>query len=213
LGTLASYSSVRSFTPCKYAWCSFNRGSARKTESPPTPTAKDLLLENPYIPTSTLAQAIIRASPLLTELIVVREWLHDTAPPPSPPEANTGYWKFTKHTVMQNIRTGHAPRDGMVSEMDPDAVNRGDGAGLAPDDAVGSCSCPYFRVSLLLFTKELREKFAAGALWIHTRGKAERCSRNLSQSASTLAGGKYPWISAVPMESALCVQFSVSCSH
>jgi nuclear pore complex protein Nup107 len=57
-------------------------------ESPLTPTAKDLLLENPYIPMSTLARTIIRASPLLTELIVVQEWLHDTAPPP---EANTGY--------------------------------------------------------------------------------------------------------------------------
>jgi len=122
------------------------RCRARKTETPPSPTANDLLLENPYTPTSTLAQAIIRTSPLLTELIVVREWLHDTAPPPSPPEANTGYWKFTKHTVMQNIRTGHTHRDGLVSEMDPDAVNRGDGAGLAVDDAVESCSCPHLLV-------------------------------------------------------------------
>ena len=110
--------------------------SARQTDPPNFLSAKDLLLENPYTPTSTLAQAIIQASPLLSELIVVREWLQETAPTPSPPEANTGYWKFTKHTIMQSLRTGNPQRDGLVTEMDPDAVNRGDGATLAADDAV-----------------------------------------------------------------------------
>jgi len=43
---------------------------------------------------------------------------------------------------MQAVRTGHAPRDGFVSEMDPDAVNRGAGAGLAADDAVSLSFCP-----------------------------------------------------------------------
>ena len=109
---------------------------ARKTKLPPSPSAKNLLLENPYTPTSALSQAIFRASPLLTELMVVREWLQETAPAPAPPEANTGYWKFTKHTINQGVRTGHAPREGLVSDMDPDAVNRVDGAGLAADDAV-----------------------------------------------------------------------------
>ncbi|KAF8151524.1 nuclear pore protein 84/107 [Crassisporium funariophilum] len=108
---------------------------ARKTEAPMLQTARDLLLENPYTPTSTLAQAIMQASPLLSELIVIREWLQETFPPPSPPEANTGYWKMTKHTVMQSLRTGNPQRDGLVTEMDPDAVNRGDGATLAADDA------------------------------------------------------------------------------
>ena len=109
--------------------------SVRQTDPPNSLSAKDLLLENPYTPTSTLAQAIIQASPLLSELIVVREWLQETAPTPSPPEANTGYWKFTKHTIMQSLRTGNLQRDGLVTEMDPDAVNRG-GATLAADDAV-----------------------------------------------------------------------------
>ncbi|KIM43977.1 hypothetical protein M413DRAFT_68391 [Hebeloma cylindrosporum] len=108
--------------------------SARKTETPLSQSAKELLVENPYTPTSTLVQAIMDSSPVLTELIVVREWLQETAPAPSPPEANTGYWKFTKHTIMQSLRTGHAQRDGMVTEMDPDAVNRGNGAALAADD-------------------------------------------------------------------------------
>ncbi|KAJ7272963.1 nuclear pore protein 84/107 [Mycena rebaudengoi] len=107
---------------------------ARKTERPAIATARDLLTENPYTPTSTLAQAIMNASPLLSELIVVREWLQDSAPPPQHPEATTGYWKFTKHSVMQSLRMGGATRDGLVKEMDPDAVNRGDGRMLAADD-------------------------------------------------------------------------------
>jgi nuclear pore complex protein Nup107 len=78
------------------------------------------------------------ASPRLTELVVVREWLHDTAPQPQHPEATTGYWKFTKHNVMQSLRTGGGPRDGLVREMDPDAVNREEGRSLAVDDAVSA---------------------------------------------------------------------------
>ena len=39
---------------------------------------------------------------------------------------------------MQSLRTGNPQRDGLliVTEMDPDAVNRGDGAKLAVADAV-----------------------------------------------------------------------------
>ncbi|EIW74182.1 hypothetical protein CONPUDRAFT_140572 [Coniophora puteana RWD-64-598 SS2] len=107
---------------------------ARKTEPEPSPSPRELLAENPYTPTSTLAQAIMKSSPLLSELIVVREWLHETAPSPQYPEATTGYWKFTKHNVMQALRTGGS-RDGLVKEMDPDAANRGDGKSLAADDS------------------------------------------------------------------------------
>lgn len=74
-------------------------------------------------------------SPLLSELVVVREWLHETAPPPQHTEVTTGYWKFTRHSVMQALRTGSG-RDGLVKEMDPDAVNREEGRTLAADDAV-----------------------------------------------------------------------------
>jgi hypothetical protein len=86
----------------------------------------------------------MNTSPLLSELIVVREWLHDTAPHPQNPEATTGYSKFTKHSVMQALRTGSAYRDGLVREMDPDAANRGDGRAFAADDAV---SQPVKRLS------------------------------------------------------------------
>ncbi|KAH7906565.1 nuclear pore protein 84/107 [Hygrophoropsis aurantiaca] len=108
---------------------------ARKTDPETHPHPRTLLVENPYTPTSTLAQAIMYSSSLLTELVVVREWLHETAPPPQHPEATTGYWKFTKHNVMQSLRTGTGTRSGLVKEMDPDAVNRGDGKSLVADDA------------------------------------------------------------------------------
>ncbi|KAG2002400.1 nuclear pore complex protein [Coprinopsis cinerea AmutBmut pab1-1] len=107
----------------------------RKIEPLPTTSARDLVAQNPYTPPSTLAQAIMDSSPLLSELVVVREWLQDTAPNPPHPEANTGYWKFTKHNVLQGLRTTNTYRDGLVKELDPDAPNREEGRSLAADDA------------------------------------------------------------------------------
>jgi nuclear pore complex protein Nup107 len=112
------------------------RNSARKTEPLPVPSPRELLASNPYTTPSTLAQSIMNASQLLTELVVVREWLHETAPQPQDPGAVTGYWKFTKHSIMQALRTGIANRDGTVREMDPDAPLREEGKTLAADDAV-----------------------------------------------------------------------------
>ncbi|KAG6859771.1 hypothetical protein C0995_004319 [Termitomyces sp. Mi166 len=111
--------------------------SARKTAPTDLPNPRALLKQNPYTPTSTLAQAIMGHSPLLTELVVVREWLQETAPPPYGPEVTTGYWRFTKLGVMQALRTGGAGRDALVSRMDPDVcARRGErGRGLAVDDA------------------------------------------------------------------------------
>ena len=74
----------------------------------------------------------MHASSLLSELIVVREWLHKTAPPPQHPEVTTGYWKFTKHNVMQGLRTTAGPRDGLVKELDPDAIKEATVALLLP---------------------------------------------------------------------------------
>ncbi|EKM74849.1 hypothetical protein AGABI1DRAFT_80653 [Agaricus bisporus var. burnettii JB137-S8] len=117
--------------------------AARKTELKPKKTPRELLIENPYTPTSTIAQALMQSSPLFSELIVVREWLQEIAPLPIVPEATTGYWKFTKYNVMQAFRTGRnnnsggggGGRDGLVREMDPDVLSREDGKTLAPDDA------------------------------------------------------------------------------
>lgn len=111
--------------------------SHRKQQFPVWPSPQQLLQENPYTPTSTLAQAIMHSSRLFYELVIVREWLHDTAPPPPVPDAATGYWKFTKYQLMQALRTGNRMQsDGLVREMDPDAPNRDDTRGLAADDAV-----------------------------------------------------------------------------
>jgi hypothetical protein len=82
----------------------------------------------------------MNASPLLTELVVVREWLQETAPQPSNPEAITGYWRFTKHGLMQTLRmqglSGAGERDGLVKHLDPDAPFREKPKILAADDAV-----------------------------------------------------------------------------
>ena len=114
--------------------------SLRKTTALPYPRVSELLAENPYTPPAVLAQAIMHASRLLSELVVVREWLHETAPQPSAVDATTGYWKFTKHQVMQSLRTN---KPSSVASMDPDAINREDAGTLAPDDAVsGTRVCP-----------------------------------------------------------------------
>jgi nuclear pore complex protein Nup107 len=91
----------------------------------------------------------MNASPLLTELIVVREWLQETAPAPQCPEATTGYWKFTKYNVMQSLRTGTG-RDGLVREMDPDAVSR-EGRNLAADDTVSCIGSTYDEILIFSF--------------------------------------------------------------
>jgi nuclear pore complex protein Nup107 len=90
----------------------------------------------------------MNASPVLTELVVVREWLQETAPQPSNPEAVTGYWRFTKHSIMQVLRTegvsAAGGRDGLVRHMDPDAPLREERKSLAADDAVSRvpwCHC------------------------------------------------------------------------
>lgn len=113
--------------------------STRKMEQASYDSARELLQDNPYAPTSTLAQAILQASPLLSELVVVREWLQESALPPQHPEATTGYWKFTKNSIMQSLRSGSGKRDALIKNMDPDAVNREEGKTLATDDTVRSC--------------------------------------------------------------------------
>ena len=97
-----------------------------------------MLRQNPYTPTVTLADSILAHSPLLNELVIVREWLHDNAPAPHPPEAATGYWKFTRLRLEQARRLGNSTdADKLVTELDPDAGNReNNGRVLAAEDAV-----------------------------------------------------------------------------
>ena len=128
---------VASYTPSHHIDLPFFLCRTRKTEPEFHPSPRQLLTENPYTPTYTLAQATMNTSRTLSELVAIREWLHDTAPTPGPPDATTGYWRFTKHRVMQTLRMGNSGQgaEGVVRTMDPDAPLREDKA-LAADDAV-----------------------------------------------------------------------------
>ncbi|KIY49632.1 hypothetical protein FISHEDRAFT_40657 [Fistulina hepatica ATCC 64428] len=107
----------------------------RKTQRPKFVSAREMLSENPYSPTSDLAQAIMKASPILCELIVIREWLQDTAPRPRMIEATSGYWSCTKHSMMQARRTDLPNNESLVEDLDPDATTRGKRRALASEDA------------------------------------------------------------------------------
>jgi nuclear pore complex protein Nup107 len=114
--------------------------SERILERSPGPSARELLTENPFTPPSTLAQAIIHVSPFLEELMIVREWVQDIAPVPQNPGAAAGYWSTTKHAATGAMFTnigGTAAKDGLVTALDPDVVNRTEGrTHLSVDDTV-----------------------------------------------------------------------------
>jgi len=172
--------------------------SARETEPPPQPSARALLASNPYTPTSALAQATMAASRTLSELVVVREWLHDTAPPPPHPDASTGYWRFTKHRVTQGLWTA---ADSVVREMDPDSVMREAeiGRSLAADDAVRDDLPPLFflLVGSDVISSELRQSTGTYSVCLCARGEHRRRDKTLSRCASALARGNHPRFSAL----------------
>ena len=126
------------------------------------------------------------ASRALSELVVVREWLHETAPPPPRPDASTGYWRFTKHRVMQGRWTGNTGRaaENVVQEMDPDAVVREAeiGRSLAGDDAVRSGFASYSRSHLPLFLPllELRQGVIAHVVCVCARREHRGRGQTLS---------------------------------
>lgn len=141
MGSIANYHAVRPHIHCNFIVVSNLSCSLRKLAPQSHPSAQSLLLQNPYTPTSELANAIMKTSRFLEELVAVREWLHETAPyPPSDPGSVTGYWKFTKYEVLQSKRMGKGKEretaGDYVLDMDPDAPNRGEGRSLAADDAV-----------------------------------------------------------------------------
>lgn len=91
--------------------------AARKTSAP-----QSTIYPNPNTPTFTLAQAILHASPLLTELVIVREWSHGTVAQPLTPEATAGYWSFTKHMMVQIQRMSTAPTAGVVDALNQETT-------------------------------------------------------------------------------------------
>lgn len=122
---------------------------ARKTFVSSLPTALTVLRENPYATPSCLANHLVHHSPVLTELIITREWLQDTAPSPQIVESAAAYWNFTRLGLMHAQRAGAASTPAnLVKELDPDVVTRDPGGVLAAEDTVGGCanhtniSCP-----------------------------------------------------------------------
>ncbi|KZS95164.1 hypothetical protein SISNIDRAFT_484035 [Sistotremastrum niveocremeum HHB9708] len=102
----------------------------------PTPSPREVLRDNPYTPASRLVHFINKQSRTTEELLIVREWLHSSAPPPPQPESANGYWSFTKQRVLHAKRTGNPKfAESLISELDPDALARAEpGHGLAPED-------------------------------------------------------------------------------
>lgn len=152
----------------------------------------------------------MHSSRLFYELVIVREWLHDTAPPPPVPDAATGYWKFTKYQLMQALRTGNRMQsDGLVREMDPDAPNRDDARGLAADDAVRMFASRNFL--RLTSCHKNYEKTVAQALYACVRAGKLHEAIDLTRKAHQ------PWRAATIRGSTLfqwrgiCTYFCVIC--
>ncbi|KAG2123453.1 hypothetical protein DEU56DRAFT_829403, partial [Suillus clintonianus] len=74
------------------------------TRPSPYITRKRFLHTHVNISTSNDSYTMTHSSMLLTEFVV-----------------------FAKHSIVQALRTGSGIRDGLVKELDPDAMNRGDG--------------------------------------------------------------------------------------
>jgi nuclear pore complex protein Nup107 len=110
----------------------------------PSPASSSSNTTDPfyYTPPLTLVQSAIAASPALSELSVVKDWLHSTAYSRlHPAEVRKGYLTYTKNKLKQALRTGGNKADlgSLVDTLDPDATNRKDSQGkrknLDPEDA------------------------------------------------------------------------------
>lgn len=116
--------------------------SARKTVVPQLSTPSELVQTNPFSTPRTLVNHLIHNSPVLTELLVTREWLQDTAPPPQPVESATAYRNFTRLNILHGQRVGSPSRQAnLVKELDPDVTIREPGSSLAGEDAVNTLPC------------------------------------------------------------------------
>lgn len=173
------------------------------------PTARQLLAQNPYTPTAVLAGAIQSNSDLLQELIIVKEWLHEIAPDPQHPEATTGYWRFTKYAVMQAHRSGAGSGGGgVVKEMDPDVVGRGEGRGaLAGDDSVRDLHASVGVVFDETTYSGARKELDVRALRVHPCGSIHRSSRLVPEFAPAMARSKYSRSVPLPVAGSLYAPF------
>lgn len=80
-----------------------------------------------YTPPLSVIQQAIAQNGSLSELSIVRDWLHTTAYPSlQPAEVRRGYLPYTKNQLKQALRTNpdSLNNDKLVRELDPDAPNR-----------------------------------------------------------------------------------------
>ncbi|GAA6057632.1 hypothetical protein JCM3770_005005 [Rhodotorula araucariae] len=95
--------------------------------------------KNPYTPPHTVAQRIVNHRSDLVELAAIRDWLHSVPSSLHPAEIRRGYLPYTKNTLKHLRRTGQPHPQGLVHQLDPDALVRArardDAARLESDDA------------------------------------------------------------------------------
>jgi len=168
---------------------------------------RGLLTQNPYTPPINLVRTLTTSFPLFEELLIIRDWLQDIAPCPPPTEATTGYWKFTKHSVLQSLRMGNN-RDGLVRQMDPDAVNRGDQKMLASEDAV--CCHPCLTFMSLMRSLDLWDLSDLYLAWPHTCWQVVWSYWSVSEGISAVACCLHTRLSILWVESTLCVNYDIA---
>ncbi|KAF8321303.1 hypothetical protein DL93DRAFT_2130809 [Clavulina sp. PMI_390] len=111
------------------------------------PSPKALVLNNPYTPEITLMRQALETSPVLNELLIVRDWLQRTAPTQLETDTRKGYLRFTKIELLHQLRSSGGPSrtiarptvNSLTRELDPDATTRAAASGnlavLDPKDA------------------------------------------------------------------------------
>ncbi|KAK4695199.1 hypothetical protein P7C70_g8599, partial [Phenoliferia sp. Uapishka_3] len=145
-----------------------------------SPDPFDEAIQNAYAPPLSVVQNIIGSSKQLGELSAIRDWLHSIPTSLNPAEIRRGYLTYTKNKLKQAKRTGGKPPQGLVSELDPDAVRRSGNVTLDSDDA------SYERALL----RSLFEYVRAGSLDL----AIDMCRQSdQSWRAASLSGGKLWW--------------------
>ena len=128
-----------SYTLELHTWLLLQSLYAERT-LPPSPssstsTPDPVRTTTSYVSPLSLVQTAISSSPALSELSVVRDWLHSIAYPSlHPAEIRKGYLTYTKNKLKQAIRsniqvTEASSKSNLVDTLDPDATNRTDAAG------------------------------------------------------------------------------------
>jgi nuclear pore complex protein Nup107 len=83
-----------------------------------------------------LSQEIIEQSCSLQELLILRQWLEQTAPQFIECDIQHGFLQHTREYIMRKQNTyGMGGKSSMVTELDPDASSR-QKKSLAPEDVV-----------------------------------------------------------------------------